>query len=235
MITHDWPLGIYNHGDCTELLRFKPFLANEIQTNTLGSPENEQLLKKLKPKYWFSAHLHVKFACVYKHDSDEHPTTKFLSLDKCLPRRRFLQVIEFENTNALDQKHLSLDPEWMCILKKTDSLLSVNSYNQAPISAKEDVNISASDLNEIKEDFQECFEIPPNFKQTAPAHQSGEEPSRANSIKEIYLNEQTTLLCEMLNIRDPVRVLLEKKGQSSLITESATQMYNNLLDESDNE
>jgi len=39
----------------------------------------------------------------------------------------------------------------------------------------------------------------------------------------------------MLNIRDPIRVLLEKKGQSNLITESTTKMYNNLLDESDNE
>jgi lariat debranching enzyme len=82
MITHDWPLGVYNHGDCSELLRFKPFLADEIRTNTLGSPENERLLKTLKPKYWFSAHLHVKFACVYKHDSTEGATTKFLSLDK---------------------------------------------------------------------------------------------------------------------------------------------------------
>lgn len=68
MITHDWPSGIYNHGNCEQLLRFKPYFAHEIQQNSLGSPENERLLKVLRPKYWFSAHLHVKFAAVYKHE-----------------------------------------------------------------------------------------------------------------------------------------------------------------------
>ena len=150
-----------------------------------------------------------------------------------------MQVIEFDDKTLPRplEKCLSLDAEWLCILKKTDQFLSVNSYNQAPISTKEAITINESDLNEIKEDFQECFEIPENFKQTAPSHQTQDDmaSSRMEELKDVYLNEQTTLYCEMLNIRDPVRVLLEKKGQSSLITESTTQMYNNLLDESDEE
>ena len=39
----------------------------------------------------------------------------------------------------------------------------------------------------------------------------------------------------MLGIRDPIRVLLEKKGQSSLISQTTTDLYNNLLDESDDD
>ena len=187
------------------------------------------MLKLLKPKYWFSAHLHVKFACIYKHnkhDTTSQLTTKFLSLDKCLPKRRFLQVIDIEGTNDLNDKCLCLDEEWLAILKKTDHLLAVDSYNLAPISHKENLTITDEDLNELREDFQNCFEIPANFKPTSPAHQSAETPEH-----DVYLNEQTTLFCEMLSVRDPIRVLLEKKGKKSIISESTTELYNNLLDE----
>ena len=37
----------------------------------------------------------------------------------------------------------------------------------------------------------------------------------------------------LFHLRDPVRVVLEKRGQAALIAESNTQMYNNLLDEDD--
>lgn len=232
MITHDWPQGIYNHGNVDELLKVKPFLADEVKSNSLGSPENERLLKILKPKYWFSAHLHVKFSSVYKHNQ-ESEVTKFLSLDKCLPRRKFLQIIDL-NEDHTKPKSLELDPEWLSILKKTDDLLSIQSYIQAPIPLNKSVQITEDDLRELSEDFQECFEIPLNFKQTAPAH-SEEQTDRDAPSQDVYLNEQTTLLCEMLNIRDPVRVILEKKGQNSLISQSTTELYNNLLDESDSD
>ena len=135
---------------------------------------------------------------------------------------------------------LKLDLEWMSVLKKTDHLLSVDSYNQAPISEKEKIEISEEDLKELAEDFQDCLEIPPNFKQTAPAHrepQEGDESSELDlsQVREVYMNDQTTLFCEMLSIRDPVRVVLEKRGQSSIVCESKTQLYNDLLDEDDDQ
>lgn len=231
MLTHDWPTGIYHHGNVRQLIRIKPYFEREINSNTLGSPENERLLKILKPNYWFSAHLHVKFSSIYTHETDgnEQKITKFLSLDKCLPRRKFLQVIDIDGDE--NKKFLSLDPEWLCILKRTDHLLSIDSYNRAPIDQKECITITDQEITDLNEDFQNCYEIPLNFKQTAPVHSefSGEKPES----KDIYLNEQTTLLCEMLNIRDPIRVLLEKKGKTSIINQSTTQLYNDLLDESD--
>lgn len=71
------------------------------------------LLKTIKPRYWFSAHLHVKFEAEYNHtvkvvnpdeifleddnfEEDESKInaqiTHFLALDKILPNREFYQV-----------------------------------------------------------------------------------------------------------------------------------------------
>ena len=46
----------------------KPFFDQEIKTNTLGSPPLLEVLNRIKPDYWFSAHLHVKFAAVFDHN-----------------------------------------------------------------------------------------------------------------------------------------------------------------------
>ncbi|KAJ3087205.1 lariat debranching enzyme [Quaeritorhiza haematococci] len=73
-LSHDWPRGIAHHGNTKRLILSKPFLANEINTNTLGSLPNEFLLKRLKPSYWFAAHMHVKFAALYKHNDDPQET-----------------------------------------------------------------------------------------------------------------------------------------------------------------
>lgn len=68
MLSHDWPRGIYHYGDTKKLLSRKQHFRAEVNNNTMGSPPAEQLLCRLKPRYWFAAHMHCKFAAVVQHE-----------------------------------------------------------------------------------------------------------------------------------------------------------------------
>ncbi|MQL68083.1 hypothetical protein Taro_000369 [Colocasia esculenta] len=118
-ISHDWPLGITEYGDSEMLLRKKPFFRNEVEGQTLGSRAAALLLDKLKPPYWFSAHLHCKFPAIIQH-GENGPVTKFLALDKCLPKRQFLQILEIGSDARLHE--IKFDEEWLAITRKFNSI-----------------------------------------------------------------------------------------------------------------
>jgi len=67
LISHDWPSGIVDHGDKEGLLRAKPFFKDDIAKGQLGNPHMMDLLKQLRPAWWFSAHLHVRFQAEVDH------------------------------------------------------------------------------------------------------------------------------------------------------------------------
>ncbi|TMW69219.1 hypothetical protein Poli38472_001375 [Pythium oligandrum] len=244
-LSHDWPRGIEQYGDLQTLLRKKPFFRDEIQANALGSPAGELLLYQLRPAHWFAAHLHVKFAAVVRHQHTATPMedteetaataggdeaaasaagpsppaepemTKFLALDKCLPRREFLQVLEIPTTTnestgeveeAGQKKPLKImfDLEWLAILRATHHLASSERY--APRVPQEDMVLEEQDIAWVRERLDEFVkdkgldkapgEWVSDFVKTAPGY--GEEGTW--TAAPTVGNPQTDLLLELLKL-----------------------------------
>ncbi|CAH8460505.1 unnamed protein product [Heterobilharzia americana] len=112
VLSHDWPRGIYHYGNANHLSRRKPHFRSEIESDALGSPPGEQLMCRLKPRYWFSAHLHCKFSAFVEHSdskTNKPRTTRFLALDKCLPNRHYLQFLDIEPELKYDESSVNSD------------------------------------------------------------------------------------------------------------------------------
>jgi lariat debranching enzyme len=131
-MSHDWPRGISKHGDEAQLLRVKPFLASEIRANTFGSAPGEELLHSLQPRYWFSAHMHCRFAALVRHPTGRE--TRFLALDKVLPNRDFLQVLDIPVSDVGPEapQALAYDAEWLALIRRTHPSVSLTRYAHAP-------------------------------------------------------------------------------------------------------
>ena len=183
-LSHDWPRGVTNYGDSDELCRKKRFFTQEVQSNSLGSRAAEEMLDSLRPRYWFSGHLHVKFEALVEHKDDERdslPSTKFLALDKCLAKRDFLQILDIKpnhrmvsgenlsNKVKLSDSHevdiydeegtlnIYHDLEWLTILRLTNHLINITSnyaYMPGPGSSDERYDFKPS-----KEEMKETLEM----------------------------------------------------------------------------
>ncbi|XP_008211009.1 lariat debranching enzyme [Nasonia vitripennis] len=208
IISHDWPLGITEYGNVKALLRKKAFFKEDIENNTLGSPPAMEVLKQHYPTHWFAAHLHCKFAAVVSNE-DCSKTTKFLALDKCLPRRKFIQVIDIDHDQSLPIK-LSYDLEWLTILYLTNHLLSVKNTLSYMPGPHHQVRWKFVPLEEEKERIHHKLNydltVPLNFKETVERYDP-ENPYMRVDQPNLSVNHQTTEFCDKLGIDDPFALI----------------------------
>ncbi|EOA18317.1 hypothetical protein CARUB_v10006832mg [Capsella rubella] len=220
-LSHDWPFGITDYGDSESLMRQKPYFRQEIEERTLGSKPAALLLEKLKPRYWFSAHLHCKFAAAVQHGNDG-TVTKFLALDKCQPGKKFLQIIEIESEPGPFE--VLYDEEWLSITRKFNSIFPLTRrYANFSSAAGMDIQESREWVRKKLEERQfKSFE----FARTVPTYN----PSQRNfdPIPEIPQNPQTLSLLELLGlpyILDSSPVTGERTNIQASLAPSDLPMY----------
>ncbi|CAG5076504.1 Similar to DBR1: Lariat debranching enzyme (Drosophila pseudoobscura pseudoobscura) [Cotesia congregata] len=199
-LSHDWPCGITKYGNEKKLLRFKKYFQEDVENNALGSPPGMELLKHHYPSYWFAAHLHCKFAALVPNENRDK-VTKFLALDKCLPKRKFLQILDIphDETQSLS---LSYDIEWLSVLFLTNYLLSVKNtttYMPGPGGAgRWNFTPTEAEKNIVLEKFNDDLKVPLNFER---------ENELSWRSKNLPVNNQTKLFCEKLGIDDPSELI----------------------------
>lgn len=223
MMSHDWPREVYNYGNAGQLIRFKPHFRDEIHDNKLGSPPCYELLKKLQPTYWFSGHLHCKFAAVIPHENEKQ--TKFLALDKCLPNRRFLQIVDIESpdTEQSEKDQLQYDLEWLTVLFTTKHLTHVKpQMNYMPGKGNTTMRWDFAPTDEEKEAVLTRIggnlNIPQNFERTSAPYDSNNRPFRTMQPKPVR-NSQTVEFCNLLDIDDPLNLVVILSGNELNKTE----------------
>lgn len=72
-ISHDWPRGIEWAGDYDHLFKIKEHLMEDSETGKLGNVAAKQVLDRLRPAHWFSAHLHCKYTATLHHQEYQPP------------------------------------------------------------------------------------------------------------------------------------------------------------------
>lgn len=66
-ISHDWPRGVEWEGNWKGLFGKKEHLESDARDGQLGSVAAKLVMDRLRPRWWFSAHLHCKYAAIVEH------------------------------------------------------------------------------------------------------------------------------------------------------------------------
>ncbi len=336
-ISHDWPRGVEWEGDWKTLFKKKNLFEADARAGTLGSSAARYVMDRLRPRHWFAAHLHCKFAAVVDYhkefggpvpatngeskavangtknpeeinidiehqsslagppaptknndeidldmDSDDavntaqalanlqvppesstvpsdlrsqlpasfarpkilphsgkapppppppaitNLTTNFLALDKCLPNRKFLQLLSIDPlapSSPLAPSTLTYDKEWLAILRVFGSqdphLPSPRDLGEAaytPLITKEEEWVEEHLVKQGK------MVVPENFSVTAPVYDGKDIGSVGREQPKEYTSPQTKAFCEMLGI--PNQFDASEEERQELMRNKGLQVQN---------
>jgi lariat debranching enzyme len=141
-LSHDWPKGAELYGDYEHLFRVKRGFREDSDAGKLGSTAAKHVLDRLRPPFWFSAHLHVRYAALITHGEYVHPKKSYadrqiLRFSQGLdgPSDLTHSTSEKPNTNFVPQEK-----------PFEDNLMAWNNFSQ--VAAKQDAEDNEKFLQE---------------------------------------------------------------------------------------
>ncbi|KAH8696340.1 lariat debranching enzyme, C-terminal domain-containing protein [Talaromyces proteolyticus] len=72
-LSHDWPRDAEKFGDYQHLFRIKRGFREDSESGKLGNVAAKQIMDRLRPRHWFSAHLHVRYIATIPHGEYPYP------------------------------------------------------------------------------------------------------------------------------------------------------------------
>ncbi|KAF9446167.1 DBR1-domain-containing protein [Macrolepiota fuliginosa MF-IS2] len=144
--------------------------------------------------------------------------THFLALDKCLPKRQFLEVVDvsmpLSTTPSTSPPVLEFDPEWLAVTRAFHPWFSTT-HHQAPFPDEAEARAAVSTATQwVLENLQKndptralLVDEVQIFAPTAPAPVSPSPNTRVNSNDPqppAYSNPQTEAFCRMLEIENKI-------------------------------
>lgn len=136
--------------------------------------------------------------------------TRFLALDKCLPNRKFLQILDIDPISQpqptlsapSSSPRLSYDKEWLAITRVFASELTVGEASSPiPMDRGRDYYAPKILIEEkwVSEHISD-FTIPENFEITAPIFDPAVDHVGIKDQPREYTNPQTSAFCKLVGI-----------------------------------
>ncbi|EKD05262.1 hypothetical protein A1Q2_00492 [Trichosporon asahii var. asahii CBS 8904] len=234
-LSHDWPVDITEFGDQADLLRVMPRFTRDVTAGCFGAPALSRVMVATAPRYWFAAHMHVKFPAVRQYpptkrtpDHDYDPAPQHWLRDHALSPSRTVEVPEHSGCAtrflALSKPHPKKN-DWFEVLdipfpdETTPPKLSFDPewlaickathplpQGQHASPLPKDIRVKVAAARVgLDEKASGPVSNVQTFAKTAPGEGEG-------TPEPHYANTQTTAFCAMLGIEDVTNPKAVAKG-----------------------